>query len=492
MSDRPHHPAPRLETPFHLRPAPPTREELLRVDLAGLADAAAALAGDGARMVSMFATAADRREIVVTFALRGGITTLVAATGSAPSYPALTPRLPAAAWAEREIHDATGIVPDGHPDLRPLLGVDPDALRSTVAGDDVFLLPYGPIRSGVFEAVQFVIETGGEDIPALEVRPGFKHRGMEARFAGVAADDGVALAERVAGTSSVAHALAYCHAVERACEATAPTRAQLWRAVHAELERIVHHLHVAAALAETTALSVANARFAILKEDLQRLRAALCGSRFGRGVVAPGGIRAEPQISVEALRSAIDAFERELRRDQRMLVATTSFTDRLVGTGRLDRQTVIALAGVGPAARAAGVSTDSRFERPYGAYPQVGFDVVTRDQGDAMARLEVQLGEIRQSLHIVRQIADRLPRTSAELRVALPSATGAAHGWSEAPQGELVYSVAIEHGTVSELHIAPPSYRNWPLLRASFRGDVLTDFGFIEQSFGLTAAEADR
>jgi formate hydrogenlyase subunit 5 len=492
MSDRQPTPAPRLETPFALRPAPPTREQVVHIELAGLADAAAALAGEGARMVSMFVTGRGRREVVVTFALRGGITTLVAAAGTAASYPALAPRLPAAAWAEREIHDETGIVPAGHPDLRPLLGVDADALRSTVAGDDVFLLPYGPIRSGVFEAVQFVIETGGEDIPALEVRPGFKHRRMEARFAGVAVAHGVALAERVAGTSSVAHALAYCHAVERACDVNPPTRAQLWRAVHAELERIVHHLHVAAALAETTALSVGNARFAILKEDVQRMRAALCGSRFGRGVLVPGGIRSEPGMSVDGLRAAVDAFERDLRRDQRMLLGTTSFTDRLVGTGRLDRETVVRLAGVGPAARAAGVSTDARFERPYGAYPQVGFEVVTRDEGDAMARLEVQLGEIRQSLHIVRQIADRLPRTGAELCVPVPGATGGAHGWSEAPQGELVYSVAIERGMVAELHIAPPSYRNWPLFCASFRGDVLTDFGFIEHSFGLTAAEADR
>ena len=189
-------------------------------------------------------------------------------------------------------------MPEGHPDLRPLLRVDADALSPTIAGDDVFVLPFGPIRSGVFEAVQFAIETGGEDIPALDVRPGFKHRGMEARFAGMAAEDGVAIAERVAGTSSVAHALAYCHAIERAGGVTPPTRAQLWRAVHAELERIVHHLHVAAALAETTALAVANARFAILKEDVQRLRAALCGSRFGRGVLVPGGLRAEPRLSI--------------------------------------------------------------------------------------------------------------------------------------------------------------------------------------------------
>ena len=70
-----------------------------------------------------------------------------------------------------------------------------------------------------------------------------------------------------------------------------PTRrAQRWRVVHAELERIANHLDVAAKLAEDAALAVGAARFGILKEHVQRLRAQLCGSRFGRGVVAPGGL----------------------------------------------------------------------------------------------------------------------------------------------------------------------------------------------------------
>jgi formate hydrogenlyase subunit 5 len=468
------------------------REQTVVVELDTLAAAAAGVVAEGGRLVSLVARARGGQALAATFALRGGLTTLVAATERRTAYPALTPHVPAAAWAEREIRGLTGILPAGHPDPRPLLQVDADSFGRTVAGDDVFVLPYGPVRSGVFEAIQFVIETGGEDIPALEVRPGFKRRGLERRFAGVPVAEGAVLAERVAGVAAVAHALAYCHAVERACAVVPPPRAELWRAVHAELERMAHHLHVAAALAETTALAVGNARFAILKEDVMRLRAGLCGSRFGRGVVVPGGLAAEPDIDLGPLRAALDGFERDLRRDQRMLMGTTSFTDRLVGTGRLDRATVVALAGVGPAARAAGVSTDARFERPYGAYRRLGFEVVTRDDGDAMARLEVQLGEIYQSLHMIRQAADLLPRTHAEVRVPVPAAAATAHGWSEAPHGELVYAVAVEDGAVAEVHIATPSYRNWPLFRASFRGDVLTDFAFIEHSFGLSVAEVDR
>jgi Ni,Fe-hydrogenase III large subunit len=110
-----------------------------------------------------------------------------------------------------------------------------------------------------------------------------------------------------------------------------------------------------------------------------------------------------------------------------------------------------------------------------------------------MARLEVRLGEIEQSLHLTRQALDRLQRLGdGPLSTELPAGDGAAFGWAEAPQGELVYWTELEGGSLGRVHISSPSLHNWPLFVASFRGDVLTDFSFIEHSFGLTPAGADR
>jgi Ni,Fe-hydrogenase III large subunit len=360
-----------------------------------------------------------------------------------------------------------------------------------VTGAETFAIPYGPIRSGVFEAAQFVIETGGEDVLALDVRPLFKHRRLESRFAGLTLDHASYLAERVAGIASVAHGIAFAEAVERAAGVEPPRRAALWRTVLGELERIANHLDVAARLAEDPALAVGAARFAILKEDVLRLQAELAGSRFARGLVCPGGIRREPSLPPSSLAGRLLGLERALERDRRLLLGTTSFTDRLIGSGRLDRATVERLAAVGPVARGSGLSTDARFERPYAAYARLGFEVVTREEGDAMARLEVRFGEVAQSLHLIRQALDGLARANGEVRVAC-NGCGAALGWSEAPQGEVVYWVAIEDGRVVEAHVASPSFRNWALFAESFRGDVLTDFAFIEHSFGLTPAGASR
>jgi len=138
------------------------------------------------------------------------------------------------------------------------------------------------------------------------------------------------------------------------------------------------------------------------------------------------------------------------------------------------------------------VSADARFERPYGAYPRLGFTVAIRDSGDAMARLEVRFEEIADSLHLLRQAIDALRRADNRLCEPLPGRDGAAFGWTEAPQGELVYWVEVAGAEVQRVRIASPSYRNWPLFADSFRGDVLTDVAFIEHSFGLTPAGTDR
>jgi Ni,Fe-hydrogenase III large subunit len=110
-----------------------------------------------------------------------------------------------------------------------------------------------------------------------------------------------------------------------------------------------------------------------------------------------------------------------------------------------------------------------------------------------MARVKVRFGELGESLRLLRQAIDQLDRPNGELQTPLPAAaTGAAFGWVEAPQGELVIWVELRDGLLERVHIASPSLRNWALFDHAFPKDVLTDFAFIEHSFGLTPAGADR
>ncbi len=470
----------------------PHRERRLRLPLGRLDRAVETLILRGGQLAAFFPVTMPEPSLLAAVAFQGELVALRAPLEGVRDYPSLSRITPAALLPERELHDRYQLTPVGHPDLLPAIAPDPDHFERRVVGDQTFVIPYGPIRSGVFESIQYVIETGGEDVLGLHVRPFFKHRELEQRFVGLEFDPAVQVAERIAAIAGVAHATAFCQALERALGVEPTRRAQRWRVVHAELERIANHLDVAAKLAEDAALAVGVARFGILKEQIQRLRARLCGSRFGRGVVAPGGLAASPLLEPKAALHALDEFERQLQRDRRLLLGTTSFTDRLIGSGTLDRATVESFAGVGPVARACGIAADARFERPYGAYVRVGGRIATVDDGDAMGRLRVRFHEIAESLHIIRQAFERLDKYGPELRVDLPAASGAAFGWAEAPMGELIYWVEVADGRIAAVHISSPSLRNWPLFVESFRGDVLTDFSFIEHSFGLTPAGADR
>ena len=472
--------------------AAPAREVRLSVGPSDFEEAARVLRAAGARFLTVFLADVPNGALVGVFALRGELVLLRAQATEAIESGAMGRWWPAARWAEQEVRErhAAGATESSG---RRLTEPDPDLLDERVEGLDVFTIPYGPVRSGVFEAIQFRIETGGEDVPNLQTRPFFKHRGMERRFVGLAPEVAVHVAERVAGIASNAYASAFSEAVERALGVEAPTRAQRWRVVYCELERIACHLDVVAKEAETPALSVGQARFQILKERVQRLRARLTGSRFGRGMILPGGVRGEGMVGLDELRRELDDLERELERDQRMFLGTASMTDRLIGSGQLERRVIEDYGAVGPLARGSGVSTDARHERPYGDYRRLGVRVVTCRAGDAMARLNVRFGELRESLRLLRGSIDQLRRRDGQLYLPLPAATsGAACGWAEAPQGELVMCVELRDGLIDQVHVASPSLRNWALFDHAFPKDVLTDFAFIEHSFGLTPAGADR
>ncbi|WIV59135.1 NADH-quinone oxidoreductase subunit C [Amycolatopsis nalaikhensis] len=450
----------------------------------------------------------------VLLAEQGGIDTLdVTLPPGTTRYPCLTADVPGAFWYERKLHDLFGLIPDGHPRLDSLVlphpddgeplpspgasfhpsHVEPDerALHRHVMGTGMFSIPHGPVRSGVFESVEYVVESPGEDIPHVNVRPHFKHRGLEVRFEGMHPEQGVLLAERVEGIASVAHALAFCHAVEELAGAQPPLSAQLVRVLHAELERVANHLDVALKLADAAGLAVAVARFGRHKECVLRLVSALCGNRFGRGVVVPGGVRALPLLAAGEIRVRLETLGHAITADAAALMQTASFLDRLRDTGPLAEDFASAWGLLGPVGRASGSTDDARWQRPYDAYPKLSRQPDRRyADGDAMARLRVRWDEVAESFDLLRQVLDLLADTGDDVpRVPVEPGTGQSVGWAEAPQGEVLYLIRTDAaGRLRRCAPRSASFHNLAAFSHTFHGDILTDFPFIEASFGLSIA----
>lgn len=472
------------------------------------------LMADGARLVSFFASPRGEDTRLLAVVSRGSDLEVHQSLvpGHERRYPSLVPHAPSALWYEREIHDLFGLRPAGHSRRDPLVialasgaprprpgteqassasAIDVTPLSLHLRGEGVFTMSYGPVRSGVFESIEYLVETPGEDIPHLGLRVSYKHRGVEARFAGVSIDDGVLLAERVEGVASVAHALAFCSALESIGDVVVPRRAQWLRLLHAELERVANHLDSTCRHAEAAGQAVAYARFSKHKEDVQRLRAELCGSRFGRGVVVPGGVTGPPRLAGADITSALRALATTIHSDMSLLLSTPSFLDRLRGTGVLTESLARRFGALGPLGRASGVDEDVRWTRPYGAYQEAAESpVAERPDADALARQRVRAAEIRQSLSLATRAAAALDDGSSHVEWSIPlgPVTGESLGWVEAPQGELVTWVEVRDGVLGRVKPRSASFHNMALFPMAFPRDILTDFAFIEASFGLSVA----
>ena len=262
--------------------------------------------------------------------------------------------------------------------------------------------------------------------------------------------------------------------------------------MHAELERIANHLDVAMRLADAAGLAVATARFALHKERVLRLVSRLCGSRFGRGVVVPGGVSAFPDEPPADLLPALGKLERQVIADAEMLMGTSSFLDRLRGTGPLLPDRAREHGALGPIGKASGYADDARLERPYDAYPLLDAGPAAEHAaGDAMARLRVRFEEVAQAFRLLKQALSDFPeRTRLTPRAPCQPADGRAVGWAEAPQGEVLYDVTIDAGRIARCQPRSASFHNLVLMHEVFAGDILTDFPFIEASFGLSVAGA--
>jgi formate hydrogenlyase subunit 5 len=430
--------------------------------------------------------------------------------------PSLTDIWPLISWHEREVTDLFGIPFVGHPQPHRLvvhegvdLGIapfDPEAptdlslkaepARQSIpevegAEADVQLLPFGPVRADVLESAEFLFFYIGEAILHYQPRLFFKHRGMEKRFEGLAAHRGVVFAERVSGVGSVAHALAYCQAVEAAANCTVPPRARFLRVLLAELERLYNHLHYLGHLCHTTTLKVGEAEGKLLEERVKQLNARLTGSRFLRSILTVGGLRRDllPKgwlgAELEKLRERFSIYARHLEN-------TNSHLDRLMTTGKLDRRTAFDQGATGPVDRASGLDRDLRRDHPYAAYGELPVSVAVREQGDAHARAQVRMAEIDGSIALMQRVMLLMPDGDIRAECMVPPSSEGL-GWAESPRGTLFYAVHFgADGNLARVKIKSPSFSNWRAFPYTVQDSNMMDYAINEASFGLTIAGCDR
>jgi Ni,Fe-hydrogenase III large subunit/Ni,Fe-hydrogenase III component G len=433
-----------------------------------------------------------------------------------PRYPSVGRMVPAALWDEREAFDLLGIVADGHPDPRPLVlheaypsgfhplrhdsppeppdgPFDREYVPVTGSGTGVYELPVGPIHAGVIEPGHFRFTVVGESILHLDARLFYTHRGVERLVQGRPVEQARAVIERACGVCTVTHGLAYAMAVERVAGVTVPRRAQVLRAVLAELERLYNHVGDLGNLCAGVGFNPGSSQLGWLKERLLRINESVTGHRYLTGAVAPGGLAVPPtEAALADLPRRLGEIEQDLHRLLHVVSRAEAVQDRFRGAGRVSRDLAIRLGATGVTARASGIATDLRRDLPTGAYVDLAVPVVESAGGDVAARFHVRAQEAIGSLDLLRELLASVPDGPDRAPVDDVPA-GSALGWAEGPRGASWLWLRVgSSGTVERLHLRSASFANWPVVAAAVPDNLVPDFPLINKSFELCYACTDR
>jgi Ni,Fe-hydrogenase III large subunit len=459
----------------------------------------AAFFGDAsAGPVDLYAVLADASRGL----LRVGKTTL-----ERDSFPSLTPACPPVHLFEREIAEQYGVFPEGHPWLRPVryqasyrpghdawgrkpgeapvVGVC-DYYR--VEGDEVHEVAVGPVHAGIIEPGHFRFQCHGEDVFHLEISLGYQHRGIERALLGGPGKRTLPMMEALAGDTSIGHATAYCQAVEALAGCQVPIRAEALRGIALELERLANHTGDLGALAADVGFLPTASYCGRLRGDFLNLTALLCGSRFGRGLVRPGGVG----FDLDAQRKRqflerLDAAYRDVTVAANLLWDSVSVQARFEGIGTVPAEVGRALGLVGPAARACGCECDVRQDFPAGIFRFAQVPVSTWQSGDVFARAYVRWLEIQRSVAFLRSQLQEFPDgpIRADVAALRPDhfVVSLVEGWRGA-----ICHVALTDagGRFARYKIADPSFHNWTGLALALRDQQISDFPLCNKSFNLS------
>jgi len=477
----------------------------------------------GGRLAAFFAYPGTSGALRLLAALartdQGDVAVVSAEVG--PQYAAITPDCPQAHLFEREIFEQWNIVPLGHPWLKPVRFPTPQTCGGgkgdsphlceapggpfrqmgtvpfsscgatdffQMAGEEVHEVAVGPVHAGIIEPGHFRFQCHGETVYHLEISLGYQHRGVERAMLGGPNSRTIHYAETLAGDSTAGHAAAYCRAVEAIGATRVPARGQFLRGVALELERVANHIGDLGALAGDAGFLPTMSYCGRIRGDVLNMTALLCGNRFGRGMVRPGGVAFDVDARiVEQLRRRLDSATRDAHSAVELLWNTPSVMARFDGVGMVPLDLCDQLGLVGVAARASGAACDVRRDFPYGVYRFAHIPVSTWHTGDVFARAYVRWLEVQRSLAFIGEQLDALPEGHV-LESAGPLAADRAvvtliEGW----RGEICHIAMTGHdGRFTAYKVVDPSFHNWFGLAMALRNQQISDFPLCNKSFNLS------
>ena len=359
----------------------------------------------------------------------------------------------------------------------------------------------GPQHPSTHGVLRLVVTLDGELVKDVIPVIGYLHRCKEKLAEKRTYFQYIPIVDRTEYLASINCEWAYVMTVEKLAGIQVTRRAEFIRVITGELMRIASHLvAVGTFTADLSPLGTAMVFYMFRdREVILDLMEELTGARMMFNYYRFGGVRYDlPDGWVEKCRDFLKMFPAKIKEYEALVDTNAVFLQRTQGKGVITQQDVVDYGITGPNARASGIDLDLRRSRPYSVYPELDFEVITAQHGDIFDRYRCRMDEMRESLKIIEQCLDMLPKGPVQLGslrapYVITPPPGSAYIGQENPRGE--YGTYIESDGSRypyRLKFRDPCFCNLQLFPKLLSGNKIADAVAISGSIDLVLGGIDR
>lgn len=358
------------------------------------------------------------------------------------------------------------------------------------------LLNVGPQHPSTHGVFRLVLKIDGEVI--IEAKPviGYLHRGTEKLAEDLQYTQIIPYTDRMDYVSAMTNNYVIVHAVETMMGIEVPERAEYLRVLAMELNRVASHL-----LWWGTFILDFGATSPLLyafrdREMILNLLNELSGARLTFNYMRVGGVKWDaPEGWLEKVADFVPYLRGQLKGYHQLVSGNEIFLNRTKGIGTYSKEDAINYSLSGPNLRSTGVKWDLRKDEPYSIYDRFDFEVITREEGDALARYYCRLGEIEESLKIIEQALEQIPK-DGEILAKVPKIIKAPKGEAfvriEGSRGEIGCYIASDGKKEPyRLKFRRPSFYNLQILPKLLEGQNISNLIAILGAVDIVLGEVD-
>ncbi len=382
-------------------------------------------------------------------------------------------------------------------------------------------LNFGPQHPAAHGVLRLVLEMDGEVVERADPHIGLLHRGTEKLIENKTYLQAMPYFDRLDYVSPMVQEHAFVLAAEQLLELELPERALWIRVLFDEITRILNHaLQIGAQGLDLGATTP----FLWLFEEREKLMSfyeAVSGARLHAAYYRIGGVHQDiPEQTLNDIADWSKGFHKIINDIEGLLDENRIFKQRTVDIGVVSKKEALDWGFTGPMLRGSGVAWDLRKHEPYAIYDKVDFDIPIGKNGDCYDRYLIRMEEMKQSLKIINQVLDKMPkgeiindnpRISPPKRSTMKSSMeslishfklytegvrvpeGSVYRAVEAPKGEFgVYLVSDGTNKPYRCKIRAPGFAHLQGLDFMTKGHQLADLVACIATMDVVFGEIDR